>query len=64
MDRLGFAVGTRVRLRRRFGDAASGTEGVVIGYYRKDPPAYAVAIAGKSVELPPDYLEAVDDDGA
>lgn len=64
MDCLGYAVGTRVRLKRRFGDTASGTEGVVIGYYRKDSPAYAVAIAGKSVKLPPDYLEVVDDDTA
>jgi hypothetical protein len=39
---------------------AVGTQGTVVGFYVKDPPAYAVAIAGTSVEIPPDYIEEVD----
>jgi hypothetical protein len=60
MDRLGYGVGTHVRLRRSFGDIVSGSEGVVIGFYREDPPAYAVAIGETSVKIPPEYLEAID----
>ena len=60
MDRLAYGVGTHVRLKSSFGGIVSGSEGVVIGFYRKDPPAYAVRIAGISVEIPPKYLEAID----
>jgi hypothetical protein len=60
MDPLAYGVGTHVRLRRSFGGIVSGSEGVVIGFYRREPPAYAVTIGGKSVEIPPDYLEAID----
>jgi hypothetical protein len=63
MTSLQYGVGTRVRLTRAYGGLVSGSEGHVIGYYRRDPPAYAVTIAGTAVEIPPEYLEAVDPDG-
>jgi hypothetical protein len=59
VDDLAYPIGTRVRLKRDVGDAKSGAEGSVIGYYRRDPPAYAVAIDGNAVAVPPADLEAV-----
>ena len=60
MARLRYAVGTRVRLTQAFAGLSSGSQGTVVGFYVKDPPAYAVAIAGESVEIPPEYVEEVD----
>ena len=61
MDELPLPVGTRVRITRSVGDTQSGVEGVVIGYYRRHPPAYAVAIAEQGLPIPPDCLESVDE---
>lgn len=60
MDPLCFPVGTRVRLVQAVGAFASGSEGVVTGYYRRDPPAYAISIEGRPLTIPPEYLERAD----
>jgi hypothetical protein len=62
MERLHYPVGTRVRLRWSLGALTAGSEGVVVGYYRADPPTYAVDMAEKSLQIPPEYLVAVDAD--
>jgi hypothetical protein len=59
MDELVYPVGTRVRLTDDLGDARTGAEGVVIGYYRREPPAYAVKIEGRPVAIPPALLDKV-----
>jgi hypothetical protein len=61
MEELPLPVGTRVRVTRAVDGAHAGAEGVVIGYYRRDPPAYAVAIAEHGLPVPPDCLERVDE---
>ena len=60
MDELPLPVGTRIRITRAVDGAVAGAEGVVIGYYRRDPPAYAVAIAEHGLPVPPDCLQRVD----
>ena len=60
MDNLDYAIGTRVRLVLEFCGLISGSEGVVIGFYRTDPPAYAVSIGERSVPIPPEYVIAVE----
>ena len=58
-----YPIGTHVRLVRSFNGLASGSEGVVIGYYRTDPPAYAVTFGSKPIPIPPEHLVAVEAEG-
>ena len=62
MDELVYPVGTRVRVTSDLGEARCGAEGFVIGYYRREAPAYAVKIGGTQVVVPPAYLEQVADE--
>ena len=63
MDELVYRVGTRIRLTCDVGGAKAGSEGIVIGYYRKEPPAYCVTIDGRPTVVPPTQLEVLADDG-
>lgn len=61
MDPFVYPVGTQVRLDRSFDGCASGAVGTVVGFYRTEPPTYAVTIGGRPIRVPPEYLVAVDD---
>jgi hypothetical protein len=54
---LPFHVGARVRLIHDFQGIPKGTEGVIRGFYRSDPPRYAVDFDGPSRQVPPEHLE-------
>jgi hypothetical protein len=54
---LPLPVGARVRLTVEYQGVARGAEGIVRGYYRSDPPRYAVDFGGPSRQVPPEYLE-------
>jgi hypothetical protein len=60
MDDLGYPVGTRVRVTADVGEAPEGVVGVVIGHYRDEPSAYAVAVRGTPVTIPAARLQRVD----
>jgi hypothetical protein len=58
MEALRYPVGTRVRVTADVGEAPEGVVGVVIGYYH-DSAAYAVAVRGTPVTIPPARLQPV-----
>jgi hypothetical protein len=58
---LVYPLGTRVRITADVGEAPAGSVGVVIGYFRREPPAYSVAVRGTPVTVPPALLEPVDE---
>jgi hypothetical protein len=64
MEKLGYPVGTRVRVTADVGEAPQGVVGVVIGHYRCEPPAYAVAVRGTPVTIPPARLQPVGQAGS
>jgi hypothetical protein len=49
-----------VRLIDDFQGITKGTEGVVFGFYRDDPPRYAVGFDGPARQVPPEYLETAE----
>jgi hypothetical protein len=53
----------RVRLREDYADLPTGSAGVVIGFYLKDPPTCAVKFEREVLEVPLDRLEPLRDDG-
>jgi hypothetical protein len=55
-----FDIGERVRLIDDFQGITKGTEGVVFGFYRDDPPRYAVGFDGPARQVPPEYLETAE----
>jgi hypothetical protein len=59
VEELVHPVGTRVRVTCDARNAKAGSEGVVIGYYRREPPEYAVAIGRVVVVVAPACLEAL-----
>lgn len=59
VDELVYPVGTRVRVMCDVGNAKAGSEGIVIGYYRRQEPEYALAIDGIVVTVAPASLELV-----
>jgi hypothetical protein len=61
MDDLAFPLGARVRVTADVGEAPEGSVGVVIGFYRREPPAYAVAVRGTPVTIPPTRLQHLDE---
>lgn len=61
VEGLDYPVGTRVRLEQSYDGCPSGAVGTVVGFYRTDPPAYAVRIDEKSVRIPPEHVVAVDE---
>ena len=53
----------RVRLVREVPPVGAGSEGVVIGYYNREPPTCVVAFDGGRVfEVRYEHLEAADED--
>jgi hypothetical protein len=63
VDTLDYPVGTLVRLVESLEEVPAGAEGVVIGYYRTERPAYAVTVEGRTSRIPPACLIAIDADG-
>lgn len=61
MKDLDYPVGARVKLERSYDGCASGSVGVVVGFYRTDPPAYSVRIAERWLRIPPECLAPVDE---
>jgi hypothetical protein len=57
---LFFQVGERVRLINEFQGVPKGTEGVIYGFYRNDPPRYAVVFGRSARQVPPEHLEAAE----
>ena len=55
-----FGIGDRVRLTEHFQGIPKGTEGVVFGFYRDEPPRYAVGFDGPARQVPPECLEKVE----
>jgi hypothetical protein len=52
----------RVRLREAYLGLPPGAVGVVIGFYRREPPACAVRFEHEVREVPVDRLEPAGDD--
>jgi hypothetical protein len=51
----------RVRLARHVDDLGAGTEGVVVGAYRREPPTYLVTLEdGQQRALAADDLELIE----
>jgi hypothetical protein len=63
VEPLEYPVGARVRLAQSFDGCACGAVGTVVGFYRTDPPSYAVRFEEISVRVSPEYLVAVDESG-
>ncbi|HEY7794070.1 MAG TPA: hypothetical protein VIA10_08710 [Gaiellaceae bacterium] len=61
MEDLAYPLGTRVRITADVGEAPAGSVGVVIGYFRREPPAYSVAVRGTPVTVPPTLVEPVEE---
>jgi hypothetical protein len=53
---LSLRVGDQVRLTEDFQGILRGTAGVIFGFYRNDPPRYAVRFGGPARQVPPQFL--------
>jgi hypothetical protein len=55
-----YSQGQRVRLVEDVKGVPAGSEGLVMGFYVRDPPSVVVSVGQGEVELGPDQIEPVD----